>query len=305
MTAASTTHRRGFSTDRPFKLYVFAGLGACAGELVSQPIDLIKTRMQLQGQRHSGQRVTPFKYAHSVAAFLSVLRGEGVRRLYAGLPPALLRALSYGSLRIGLYEPLKAALAEGRGEAHSLPLRLAAGALSGASAAALCAPADVLKIRLQSRAACGGGGGGLLREASAVVREGGVRALWAGAAPTAARAAVVAATELALYEEARERLVRRGGGGGGSGDAGTHVAAALLAGAAASLLSSPLDVLRARLMAAGGCARYGGVLGVLAAAVRGEGARALWAGVPADFARRAPHTVANYLVLEQLRARWG
>ena len=49
-------------------------------------------------------------------------------------------------------------------------------------------------------------------------------------------------------------------------------------------------------------ARYGGVRGVLRAA---EGARALWAGVPADFARRAPHTVANYAVLEQLRERWG
>jgi hypothetical protein len=55
-------------------------------------------------------------------------------------------------------------------------------------------------------------------------------------------------------------------------------------------------------MAAGGGARYGGVLGVLRAS---EGARALWAGVPADFARRAPHTVANYAVLEQLRERWG
>jgi hypothetical protein len=54
-------------------------------------------------------------------------------------------------------------------------------------------------------------------------------------------------------------------------------------------------------MAAGSGARYGGVRGVLRAA---EGARALWAGVPADFARRAPHTVANHLMLEQLR-RWG
>lgn len=298
-----SSSRRGFSTDRPWKLYLFAGLGACAGELVSQPIDLVKTRMQLQGQVVGGQRVTAFRYAHSFAAFFGVLRAEGVRRLYAGLPPALLRSLTYGSLRIGFYEPLKAALSSqfgGESTAHTLPLRALAGAVSGATAAALCAPADVLKIRLQSRAGGAGGAGGLWAEATAVVREGGARALWRGAAPTAARAAVVAATELALYEEARERITRaRGPGGGG---AGTHISAALLAGAAASMLSSPLDVVRARLMAAGGGARYGGVVGVLRAA---EGARALCAGVPADFARRAPHTVANYLVLEHLRERWG
>ena len=346
VSAASNCSSRalpGLATRAPWQLFAFAGAGACAGELASQPLDLVKTRMQLQGQVcvKTGQRVAPFAYANSGAALVGVLRQEGPRALWAGLPPAILRSLTYGSLRVGLYEPFKGALAmQGLGDASSggggvsgaaaaaagepsLLLRGTAGALSGGLAAALCCPADVLKVRLQSAFAASTATAGasavavaaglphrptLASEAAAVVREGGLRALYRGWGPTTARAALVAAVELAGYEEARGVLEMRfllGGGGGTAGWSarlGTHLGAALAAGLLASLISSPLDVARSRLMPAGGGQRYGGVKGVLAAA---EGAQALWSGVPADFARRAPHTVANYAVLEALRERWG
>ena len=169
VSAASNCSSRalpGLATRAPWQLFAFAGAGACAGELASQPLDLVKTRMQLQGQVcvKTGQRVAPFAYANSGAALVGVLRQEGPRALWAGLPPAILRSLTYGSLRVGLYEPFKGALAmQGLGDASSggggvsgaaaaaagepsLLLRGTAGALSGGLAAALSTAAGLLLV---------------------------------------------------------------------------------------------------------------------------------------------------------------
>ncbi len=147
---------------------------------------------------------------------------------------------------------------------------------------------------------------GLAPALRAIAGEEGLRGLWRGWAPTAQRAAVVGGAELGVYESAKEALVQRGGAAPGA--VATHLAASLAAGAAASVLSSPLDVVRVRVMeqaAGAGGGRYAGAWECARALLQREGAGALLAGVPADFCRRGPHTVVSFLVLEQLRGQWG
>ena len=66
------------------------------------PIDVVKTRLQMDG---SGGSVKA--YNGSVDCATKLVRSEGPSSLFKGLPPALLRQSTYGSLRYGLYGPIK------------------------------------------------------------------------------------------------------------------------------------------------------------------------------------------------------
>ena len=61
------------------------------------------------------------------------------------MQPALLRQATYGSMRIGLYEPIKDALVGSSGAAPGVFHKLVAGVTSGAFASGLCNPTDVVK----------------------------------------------------------------------------------------------------------------------------------------------------------------
>ena len=66
------------------------------------PIDVVKTRLQMDG---SGGGVKA--YNGSLDCATKLVRSEGPTSLFKGLPPALLRQSTYGSLRYGLYGPIK------------------------------------------------------------------------------------------------------------------------------------------------------------------------------------------------------
>ena len=66
------------------------------------------------------------------------------------MSPALLRQATYGSMRYGLYTPIKTLLGVDPARAkHEIPLltRVFAGAASGALASAICNPADLIKVQ--------------------------------------------------------------------------------------------------------------------------------------------------------------
>ena len=253
------------------------------GELASFPADLAKTRRQLPGG--VGLRELP-----------ALLRAGGLHSVYAGLSAALLRQATYGGLRLGMYERLLHVAGPEASASAGYGGKLIAGSLSGFVSALVCAPCDVAKVRMQAAAGGAGSGGNVFVTLAGIARAEGLRGLWVGALPTAARAAVVAAFEIGTYDEAKAGLVA---GGLAPGAPTTHLASALLAGAAASVASSPIDVLKSRWII--GRARYSSLADALAQTLREGGARALWRGLPGDFARRCPHTAVTYLVLEQLR----
>lgn len=83
-------------------------LAAMAAESVTFPIDITKTRLQLQGEMGAS---TPKRGAISMA--VSIGREEGIAGLYRGLSPALLRHVFYTSIRIVAYENLRTSLSHG------------------------------------------------------------------------------------------------------------------------------------------------------------------------------------------------
>lgn len=149
---------------------------------------------------------------------------EGVKSFTKGLGPAVGRAMIYGGvaytpsgnntahnhdhpptgLRLGLYAPIRDILPASDPSHPSLVNKLAAGALSGAVAAAATNPLDLVKTRLQVQG---------LRNASpiAVLRDliatQGVGGLWRGTAAGATRAAVLTASQCATYDAAKRVCV--------------------------------------------------------------------------------------------------
>ena len=73
----------------------------------------------------------------------------GMKTFYKGITAAYLREMSYTSLRLGLYSPVKDLYA-GKGNEPTAFVKFAAGATSGAIAASAGNPFDVLKTRMMA-----------------------------------------------------------------------------------------------------------------------------------------------------------
>jgi hypothetical protein len=337
-------------TDSLWQLFMFSGMASCTAELATVPIDVVKVRMQLQGELGAVQR-----YRSSLHAFPQIIREEGFLALYkgkrqgpaarsplpsrrtvhspatcsachllccccssdtplpflrattpparAGVQPALLRQATYGSLRIGMYEPIKTSVhalvsgttprADGTQAPPTMLEKGLSGMLSGALASGLCNPTDVVKVRMQADGMQLLPDGtrappryrGIVHAFGDIWRTEGARGLYKGVSPTVQRAAVVAGVELATYDECKMALIRLGLP---EASAVTHLTASIAAGFLCTLASSPLDVVKSRVMnqpvdAQGRGMRYSSTADAFKKSVQAEGVLALWKGFWPNF----------------------
>lgn len=277
------------ATDKRWHLYVASGLGSCAADFGTNPIDVVKVRMQVS---------TAATRSSAFSVFGGILANEGAGGFMKGLSPALLRASTYGSLRLGMYEPIKDVVTGGR--EPGLHHKILSGALSGSIAQSICCPTDVIKIRMQNDTA-GVRYTGLADAFVSIARSEGLRGMYQGVAPAAQRAAVVAAVELSTYDTFKTMLLPHLGD-----NIKTQLCAALMAGFLSTVCSSPLDVFKARLMNQrcdrnGVGTEYRGMVDCARQTVQKEGVAALWRGFWPNYARLGPHNLIMWLVVEQVR----
>jgi hypothetical protein len=211
------------------------------------------------------------------------------------------RQATYGTLRIGMYEPVKAALGtflptsgSGAGSAAaagapSLLHKALAGIICGGVSSAICNPTDVIKVRMQADGSKPGVPPryrNVVHAFSTIARTEGLRGLYTGVSPTVQRAAVVAAVELASYDECKVLLVKWGFSGT---SVLTHFGASIMAGFLSSIASSPLDVMKSRVMnqpvdpVTGKGLRYSSTVDCMRKAVQSEGVLSLWKGFWPNF----------------------
>ncbi|KAF3954654.1 hypothetical protein CMV_020023 [Castanea mollissima] len=102
---------------------MLTSLSAMAAETSTFPIDLTKTRLQLE----SRSRTNAFRVA------TEIVREQGPLGLYKGLSPAIIRHLFYTPIRIVAYENLRNAVVSSNGDGGSLSLsaKALAGGFSG------------------------------------------------------------------------------------------------------------------------------------------------------------------------------
>ena len=311
------------------KGFVEGGIASIIAGASTHPLDLIKVRMQLQGESNPAL-VQP--YRPTVAALntpngyislhiappprvglisigTQIVKSEGATALFSGVSATILRQTLYSTTRMGLYEILKQKWSDhSDSDTAKLPImkKIAAGLIAGSVGAAVGNPADVAMVRMQAD--------GRLpieqrRSYKSVVdaisqmsKQEGIASLWRGSALTVNRAMIVTASQLATYDQAKEMILEKGVMSDGIG---THVTASFAAGFVASVASNPIDVIKTRVMnmklEAGGVAPYSGALDCAMKTVRTEGVMALYKGFIPTISRQGPFTVVLFVTLEQVR----
>ncbi|XP_043439002.1 solute carrier family 25 member 35 isoform X2 [Prionailurus bengalensis] len=133
--------------------FLMSGLAACGACLFTNPLEVVKTRMQLQGELQAPGTYQRH-YRNVFHAFITIGRVDGLAALQKGLAPALLYQFLMNGIRLGTY-----GLAEAGGYLHtaegtlSPPRSAAAGALAGVMGAYLGSPIYMVKTHLQAQAA--------------------------------------------------------------------------------------------------------------------------------------------------------
>ncbi|KIW32024.1 uncharacterized protein PV07_03603 [Cladophialophora immunda] len=174
--SASMLRQSTYSTAR-FGLYNhFAGIArertgqrrlpssweiACAGAagglagLIGNPTEVALVRMCADGARSPSQR---FGYNHALDAIIRIGREEGVRTFSRGLGPNIVRSVIMNVSQIATYSAAKRQLLSNPslGLSDGIFTHFLASLLAGTVATTACAPADVLKSRIQNAVAVDG-----------------------------------------------------------------------------------------------------------------------------------------------------
>ncbi|XP_041051242.1 brain mitochondrial carrier protein 1 [Carcharodon carcharias] len=281
-----------------WKPFVYGGLASVTAEFGTFPIDLTKTRLQVQGQLIDSH-YKEVKYRGMLHALLKICKEEGLRALYSGISPALLRQASYGTIKIGTYQTLKR-LFVSCPQDETLLVNILCGILAGVVSSSIANPTDVLKIRMQAQS--GLCQGSMIGNFINIYQEEGTRGLWRGVSLTAQRAAIVVGVELPVYDITKKHIIISGLMGD---TVYTHFLSSFTCGLAGALASNPVDVVRTRMMnqkvLSGSHVIYKGTLDGILQTWKTEGFFALYKGFWPNWLRLGPWNIIFFITYEQLR----
>ena len=190
--------------QRNFLAPVFAGsLARTVAVVVITPLELLRTKIQ---SRHN------YSYVQVISALRTAIHNEGLLSLWRGLFPTLLRDVPFTIFYWVGYEYLKhELLSNQQDQQYSALVPFISGSISGAAAAVLTNPLDVVKTHMQvglgeslEGHARELGKGSLFDVMRKVVAEYGVVGLYAGLIPRVAKIAPACAIMITSYESFKE-----------------------------------------------------------------------------------------------------
>lgn len=273
-----------------------AGVAACIADMITFPLDTTKVRLQVQGELGgSGQ-------SRGVLGTMShIVRQEGATALYSGIVPGLQRQMAFSAIRIGGYESVKQKYMEETGQTSGLGLlgcRIAAGITTGTLAILVAQPTDVVKVRMQAAGSKGAYKGVFDAYKTIGKVEGLQNGLYRGTMPNIARNCIINIGETVVYDAVKDGLIS---GGLMKDGIKCHLASAVVAGVTATLVASPVDVVKTRYMNAER-GRYRGALHCATNTFRVEGVRAFYKGFNASCLRLVSWNICLWLTYEQLKS---
>lgn len=230
-------------------------VAGCAVEGALYPIDTIKTRLQAM---------------IGGGGFQALIKSGGGKGLYAGVWGNLAGVVPSSALFMSVYEPVKQEVYRRTGDNESFWGPVLAGIAAGAAASLTRVPTEVVKQRLQTREFTGA-----VNAVRAIVAKEGVRGLYAGYGAFMLRDLPFDAIEFVAYEQFKQAAKRSLGRDPNAGEVSLIGA---LAGGVTGIVTTPLDVLKTRLMTQGTAGRYKSLLDATLTIARTEGLSAFMSG---------------------------
>ncbi|XP_020295317.1 solute carrier family 25 member 35 isoform X2 [Pseudomyrmex gracilis] len=289
--------------------FAIGALAAVGAGFFTNPVDVVKVRLQLQGEleaRGTYKRI----YKNTLHAGYLIAKHEGVIALQSGLVPALAFQVVLNGIRLGAYKSAQRyeLIVNEQGNTDVLRTVMVSGT-AGCVGAALGSPLYLVKTQLQAQSAKSIAVGyqrdyaGSWDAYKSLWKEGGIAALYRGWNANLPRVFVGSATQLTTFGLVSDWLH--------SLDIFpdrpillTFLAAAI-GGSCVAITMQPFDVLATRLYnqqtdAAGKGALYRGLGDALIKIFRTEGLTGLYKGTFPTWLRIAPHTVLCLVFYEKL-----
>ncbi|XP_078181293.1 mitochondrial substrate carrier family protein isoform X1 [Carex rostrata] len=197
---------QGTNVDGQPQLQVILPSAGCSGALISGilcPTELVKCRMQVQGKINTGS-----KYKGPLDCALKTLQSEGVRGIFRGGVPTLMREAIGNSVFFGSYEfsrywmHLRMASIPGIEKnriLNDIGIGIVSGGFSGIAFWTAVMPIDVAKTIIQTTPDMNSSRNPF-QVISLVYRKSGLRGCYAGLGPTLARAFPANAAAIVTWE---------------------------------------------------------------------------------------------------------
>jgi len=302
---------RPISTPESF---ILGGMAACVAVTFSNPAEVAKTRLQLQGELTKGGGIKI--YNNVVDVFVKTWKHEGIKGIQRGLPPAYMYQILLNGSRLGFYEPFRRSLNQmiGLSPTDQMPLTsIAAGAGSGAVGGILGNPLFLIKARMQAYSPALPVGAQHYYKSSfdalsTIFRAEGPRGLIRGVDAAILRTSMGSSVQLPTYNFAKNQLVNHGILPANS--IWTYLASSSISGVCVLVMMQPADTALTRMynqptkILPDG--RHVGTLyknpiDCLWKTFKTEGPLGWYKGSTAHFLRIAPHTIitltANDLII--------
>ncbi|KIY74043.1 mitochondrial carrier [Cylindrobasidium torrendii FP15055 ss-10] len=286
--------------------FALGGVAACIAVTISNPAEVAKTRMQLQGElaKAGGDKV----YKNALDVFGKTWRHEGIRGLQRGLTPAYAYQILLNGSRLGFYEPLRQTFNEliGKDGASQVPITsVLAGAVSGAVGASLGNPLFLIKARMQAYSPAFPVGAQHYYKSSwdalsTIFKAEGARGLIRGIDAAILRTAMGSSVQLPSYNFTKRQIVDNGILPANS--TWTFLASSTVSGACVLVAMQPADTALTRVYnqptirnAEGKLvgALYKNPVDCLWKTFKAEGIKGWYKGSTAHFMRIAPHTIVT------------
>lgn len=293
-----------------YSAYVIGGLASVGATVFTNPIEVIKTRIQLQGELAArGTYVEPYKGI--LNAFKTVATNDGWSGLQKGLVPALYFQFILNFFRLGIYNT---AISEGwiydKHGNISFSRGLFFGAGGGVLGAVASSPFFLIKTQLQSQAAKSIAVGyqhkhtGMTSALLEIYSKRGIMGLWRGAQSHIPRAALGSGAQIAAFGKVKvllkeHNLIVQ--------PTVNSFAAGAIAGSFMSLAITPPDVVATRLYNQGVDEHgkglyYRGMWDCCVKILKTEGLYGMYKGFWANYLRIAPHSTLVLLFFDELLA---
>ncbi len=256
---------------------ISAGVGAVSTVCITHPIDLYKTKIQMDN--------TNLKPLEQIK---SIYKSNGIKSFWKGIVPAMFRESTYTTLRIGLYEPVKK-MFNITPDSNFL-LKFFAGSLSGLIGSVVGNPFDVMKIKSMGNPESIG----FVQLARQVYLQGD---MYKGLSANLMRACVLNGTKMSCYDQIKSLVTKLDWF---KSDLPVQFVSSFCAGFFMACTVTPFDMVRTRLMSQSG-PNTNTLAQCVSGIIKTGGIASLYGGFYPIWLRFAPATCLQLVIYDQAK----